>query len=61
MKLSERIKLSEQISFPWVPRAAQEDRERDAGCTAELEASDPDQPWDLVSDTLIGDIYPFAL
>jgi hypothetical protein len=41
--------------FAWVPRTEQEDRERDAGFAAELEASDPDQPWDLVRDTLLGE------
>ena len=41
--------------FMWVPRTEQDDRERDTGFTAELEASGPDQPWDLIRDTLLGE------
>jgi hypothetical protein len=41
--------------FAWAPRTEQDDRERDTGFTAELEASGPDQPWDLVRDTLLGE------
>jgi len=41
--------------FAWVPRSAADDLARAAEFRAELEASDPDQPWDLVRDTLLED------
>ena len=39
--------------FSWAPRSEADDLERAAKFRAELEASDPDQPWDLVRDTLL--------
>jgi hypothetical protein len=41
--------------FAWVPRTEADDLKRDTTFTAELEAFDPDQPWDLVRDTLLGE------
>jgi hypothetical protein len=41
--------------FAWIPRSGADDVYRAAKFTAELEASDPDQPWDLVRDTLLGE------
>jgi hypothetical protein len=41
--------------FAWAPRSEADDRERTTKFCAELEASDPDQPWDLVRDTLLGE------
>jgi hypothetical protein len=41
--------------FAWVPRTEADDLKRATTFTAELEAFDPDQPWDLVRDTLLGE------
>ena len=41
--------------FAWAPRSEADDLDRGARFTAELEESDPDQPWDLVRDTLLED------
>jgi hypothetical protein len=41
--------------FAWIPRSGADDVDRAAKFTAELEASDPDQPWDLVRDTFLGE------
>jgi len=41
--------------FAWDPRTEAVDIERDSSFAAELEAFDPDQPWDLVRDTLLGE------
>jgi hypothetical protein len=41
--------------FAWIPRSGADDVYRAAKFTAELEASDPDQPWDLVRGTLLGE------
>jgi hypothetical protein len=41
--------------FAWEPRTEAEDLERDSNFAAELEAFDPDHPWDLVRDTLLGE------
>lgn len=42
--------------FAWNPRAEQEDREREAGFAAGLDTADPEQPWDVVRHTLLGEI-----
>jgi len=41
--------------FVWDPRTEADDLERDSSFAAELAAFDPDQPWDLVRDTLLGE------
>jgi hypothetical protein len=41
--------------FAWDPRSEADDLERDTGFLADLEAFEPDQPWDLVRDTLLED------
>jgi hypothetical protein len=41
--------------FAWAPRTEEDDRARDAIVKSELEARDPDQHWDLVRDTLLGE------
>jgi len=41
--------------FAWDPHSEAHDLERDSSFAAELEAFDPDQPWDLVRDTLLGE------
>ena len=42
--------------FAWNPRAEQEDHARDAAFAAGLDTADPEQPWDLVRHTLLGEI-----
>ncbi|HEY1704086.1 MAG TPA: hypothetical protein VGG75_30685 [Trebonia sp.] len=41
--------------FAWAPHTEDDDRARDALVKSELEARDPDQHWDLVRDTLLGE------
>ena len=41
--------------FAWTPRTEADDLERDTTFKNELETFDPDQPWDVVRDTLLGE------
>jgi hypothetical protein len=41
--------------FRWDPRSAADDNERDLKFIKDLESFEPDQRWDPVSDTLLGE------
>jgi hypothetical protein len=41
--------------FGWNPRSEKDDLDRSKAFKAQLEDFDPDQPWDLVRDTLLAD------